>query len=385
MKRSDSLALLVSLLAGGLALAGCSKGGNTTGPAAGASAVPVQTAVAVQQDVSRAVESVGAVQALKTVAVKSQVDGMIAQVNFREGDSVKAGDPLITLDRRPFENSLQIARADLANARAEAAKAEADAARYKNLDQQDAISKEQYAQLTTKAETTRALVEAKVAAVANAELQLSYTLIKAPITGRTGQLMLHEGALVKANDNNFTIVTINQLAPIGVAYSVPEGSLEDLRAAFASGNVSVVVTETNSGLKREDGKLRFVDNAVDPSTGMITLKAEFANEDNALWPGRFLTVRTLFGLDRAATVVPTTAILTSQNGSTIYVVKPDHTVELRDVSVARSAGDITLIAKGVKPGETVVTDGQLRLLPGMKVEAKSLAEVVSPEAQPKKT
>jgi multidrug efflux system membrane fusion protein len=385
MKNPDFSLLPISLLAAVLAVAGCNRDGGGAAKAGTASAVPVQTAVAQQLDVPRAVESVGAVQALRTVAVKSQVDGMIGDVHFREGDEVKAGDLLVSLDQRPFENSLRIARADLANARAEAAKAEADAERYRNLNQQDAISKEQYAQLTTKAETTRALVQAKEAAVSNAELLLSYTQIKAPIAGRTGQLLLHEGSLVKANDNNFSIVAINQLAPIAVAYAVPEAALEDIRAALTSGQASVIVTERNSGLKRDDGQLRFVDNAVDPTTGMITLKAEFANADKALWPGRFVTVQTQFGLDRGATVVPSTAVQTSQNGSTIYVVKPDQTVELRNVKIARAAGNVALIAEGVKPGETVVTDGQLRLLPGMKVEAKVLADFAAGNAQPKKT
>src|SRR4051812_42050167 len=174
-----------------LALAACKPSGAAPKAAAGPPAVPVQTAVAQQLDVPRAIESVGAVQALRTVAVKSQVDGMIAQIHFKEGDEVKANELLVTLDRRPFENTLRIARADLANARAESAKAAADVERYQTLDRQDAISKEQFAQLITKSETTRALVQAKEAAVANAELSLGYTEIRASITGRTGQLILH--------------------------------------------------------------------------------------------------------------------------------------------------------------------------------------------------
>jgi len=381
MKKTKILGGAALALAG-LALGGCSRGG---GPAQAAAQppVPVQTAVAQRQDVPRAVESVGAVQAVRTVAVKSQVDGMIAEIHFREGDEVKAGDLLVTLDTRPFENSLRIARADLANARAEADQAATDAERYRNLNQQEAISKEQYAQLMTKADTTRAQLQAKEAAVANAELQLSYAHIQAPITGRTGQLNLHEGALVKANDNTFTIVTINQLAPIAVAFSVPENTLDDIRAALREKRATVSVLERTSGLRRDDGRLAFIDNAVDATTGMITLKAEFANADQALWPGRFVTVTTQFGLDRGATVVPATAVQTSQNGSTVFVVKPDQTVELRTVKVARVAGDLMLLADGVQPGETVVTDGQLRLLPGMKAESKSLADAAQPAKQKK--
>jgi len=173
--------------------AGC---GRAPAKTAAAAAVPVQVAVAVQQDVPRRVESIGAVQALRTVSVKSQVDGIIAQVHFKEGDELQAGDPLVTLDRRPFENAVLQARAALATARAEAAQADADAERYAHLDQQSAISKESYAQYLTKAQTTRADVQAKEAALANAELQLGYTEIRAPIAGRTGQRLLHEGARI---------------------------------------------------------------------------------------------------------------------------------------------------------------------------------------------
>lgn len=369
-----SVAALVALAA--LAVAGC---GRSAGPKVSAPPpVPVQIAVATREDVPRRIESIGAVQAVRTVAIKSQVDGIVAQVHFREGDEVKAGDLLVTLDRRPLENSLRIARADLVNARAEAAKADSDLVRYQRLDQQDAISKEQFALLTTKGETTKAILQAKEAAVANAELLFGYTEIRAPISGRTGQRLLHEGALVKANDNAFSLVTINQLAPIAVTYSVPESALDEIRQALTEQRATVAVTERTSGLKRDDGRLEFVDNAVDATTGMITLKAVFPNTDKALWPGRFVTVVTQVGLDREATVVPSTAVQTSQNGSTSYVVKADQTVELRTVKVARVAGEFSLIAEGVKPGETVVTDGQLRLLPGAKIEAKKLSEVAAP-------
>jgi multidrug efflux system membrane fusion protein len=344
--------------------------------------VPVQVATAQQRDVPRSIVSVGTIQALRTVAVKSQVDGMIAQIHFKEGDEVKAGDLLVTLDRRPFENSLRIVRADLANARAEAAKATADLERYQRLDQQDAISKEQFAQLTTKAETTRALVQAKEAAVANSELLLGYTQIRAPIAGRTGQLILHEGALVKANDVNQSIVTLNQLAPIAAAFAVPERALNEIRAALGRGDAVVTVTDRASGVSRSDGKLSFVDNAVDPNTGTITLKATFANADHALWPGQFVQVETRLGLDRAAIVVPTAAVQTGQGRTQVYVVAEDKTVSLRPVQVVRTAGDSTLLGEGVRAGETVVTDGHLRLVPGARVEVKNLATFMAEAPKP---
>ena len=352
--------------------AGCNRDAASAG-AGSAPAVPVQVAIAMQQDVPRRVEAIGTVQALRTVNVKSQVDGIIAEVHFKEGDELKAGDPLVTLDRRPFENAVLQARAALANARAQNAQAVADAERSSHLDQQSAISKEAYAQYLTKAESAKAEVQAREAALANAELQLGYTEICAPIAGRTGQRLLHEGALVKANDNSFTLVTINQLAPVAVVYSVPERSLDEIRASLAAGRVTVGVTDRTTGITHGNGQLVFVDNTIDPTTGMITLKAVFPNDDQALWPGRFVYVVTQTGLDPGAIVVPSTAVQNSQTGSTVYVLKPDQTVELRVVKVARTTGDSTLLASGVKAGETVVTDGQLRLLPGMKAEPRPAA------------
>ncbi len=368
--RLSSLSLLITATALLILAPGC--GGNSAAKSAGGvPAVPVQVAVAVQQDVPRRVESIGTVQALRSVSVKSQVDGIISQIHFKEGDDVKVGDSLITLDRRPFENAVLQARAALANARAQDTQAKADAERYAHLDQQSAISKEAYAQYLTKAESTTAEVQSREAALANAELQLGYSEINAPISGRTGQRLLHEGALVKANDNNFALVTINQLAPASVAYAVPDRALDEIREALGAGRVTVAVTDRTTGIKRENGELAFIDNTIDPSTGMITLKAVFPNDDKALWPGRFVYVVTQTGVDAQAIVVPSTAVQNSQTGATIYVLKPDQTVELRTVKIMRTAGDTTLLASGVKAGETVVTDGQLRLLPGMKAEPRA--------------
>ncbi len=352
-------------------LSGC--GGSKNKGTASVPAVPVQIAIAVQQDMPRSIESIGSVQSLRNVAVKSQVDGIIAKIHFQEGDDVKAGDLLVSLDRRPYENSLRIARADLATARAEATRARTEAERYKRLDQQDVVSKEQFAQLLTKEETTQAIVQAKEAAVANAELQFGYTEIRAPISGRTGQLILHEGALVKGNDVNQTIVSINQLSPVGVAYSVPQDALAEIRRAINEQRASVSVTDRAAAVSRTAGRLEFFDNTVDASTGTIVLKAMFDNADHALWPGQFVQVQTQVGLDAAAIVVPSSAVQTGQSGSQVFVMKADQTVELRPVKVLRNTGDQTLIAEGIKAGEVVVTDGQLRLLPGAKAEPKTIS------------
>jgi multidrug efflux system membrane fusion protein len=378
------LSTILPLAAATLLLAaGCSRGGATAA-AGGTVTVPVQTAVVVQQDVPRRIESIGTVQALRTVSVKSQVDGVIAEIHFKEGDEVKAGDLLVTLDRRPFENSLRSARADLANARAMAEQAQADLDRYERLEKQSAISKEEYVQYVTKNETAKAQVQAREAAVANAELQLGYAGIQAPVAGRTGQLQLHEGAVVKANDNSFPIVTINQLAPIAVAYSVPEDSLPEIRAALTAERARVIVTDPAAGVTRTDGQLRFIDNSVDASTGTIVLKAIFDNADHALWPGQFVHVQTVTGLDPGAIVVPSSAVQTGQTSAQVFVVKADHTVDLRQVTVLRVVDDRSVLSAGVKAGETVVTDGQLRLVPGATVEAVTLGAELSPSGEARK-
>lgn len=356
-----------------LAPAGCKPAGAADAPGAGgAAAVPVQVAVAVRRDVPRSITSIGAAQPLRSVTVESQVDGVIAAIHFREGDDVKTGDLLVSLDRRPYENSLRMAEANLANARAENDQARADANRYSQLDREKAISKEQYTQVMTKLETTQAQIQAAAATVANAQLQLGYTEIRAPFDGRTGQLLRHKGALVRANDPGSALVTLNQISPITVAYTVPEGDLTDIREAQAGGDIAVTVENDSTGLVLHGGRLVFMDNTIDPATGTITLKALFPNEHHRLWPGQFVHVTTQTGVDRDAVVVPSTAVMAGQSGSTAYVVQPDHTVELREVKVRRIAGDLTLIASGIQAGDTVVTDGQLRLLPGVKVKAVTL-------------
>lgn len=343
--------------------------------------MPVQVAKVRKDSLPLKERAIGTVQSQRTVAVKSQVDGVIEKIHFVEGQEVKAGELLVTLDRRPGENALRIAKAELANAVAEAKRAETDAQRYKRLDQEDAVSKEQYAELATRAETTKAQVQAKEATVANAELSLSYTEIRAPFGGRTGQRLLNEGALVKANDSATSLVTINELSPIMVTYSLPEGSLDALRRAQQAGTVLVRCTTRGSSPRTLEGRLAFIDNTVDPTTGMITLKAVFDNADHALWPGRFVDAETILGIDQNVLMVPSSAVQVGQQGAQVFVIKADKRAELRLVRTGRISDGFTVIGDGVKEGETVVTDGQLRLVPGSLTEEKKLEEPGAPKAQ----
>lgn len=332
--------------------------------------VPVRVAVVEAREVPRNLQALGTVQALRSVGVKSQVDGVIDKIHFAEGESVQTGDLLVTLDQRPFKNSLDMASAELLNARAVATQAEADLDRYQGLLQQEAVSKEQYSQIATNVDKARATVQSRAAAAANAELQLQYTEIRAPIDGRTGQLNLHEGALVKANDASVAIVSINQLSPIAVAFAVPETQLDAVREALQQGPIEVTVVGRNESSQPVVGRLDFFDNAADPTTGTILLKAVFDNPQNALWPGRFVDVTMNLGGDAQQLVVPITAVQIGQQGVQAYVVTASQTVELRKITVGRTFGDNIVVASGLKAGETVVSDGQLRLVDGSRIEVR---------------
>jgi multidrug efflux system membrane fusion protein len=371
------------LLAFGLLLlAGCGRS-NTAGGRGQTQAIPVQAGVVSRQTLPIYQSSVGTVQAERSVAVKSQVDGVIRDINFSEGGPVKAGDLLVTLDQRPFENALKIARANLANARAEADRAESDAARYKQLEQTQNVSVETYLQFATKRDTSRAQVMAAEAAVANAELQLSYASIHAPISGVAGELAYHEGSLIKANDSTNSLVTVNQISPIEVAYAVPEKVLPLVRRAAAAGPVAVRISRQSGGTESLEGRLSFIDNTVDTTTGTVLLKAEFPNEDASLWPGEFVQVATQLGFDKDVLVVPAGTIQVGQQGSQAFVINADSTVEVRQVKAGRNADSVTIVLDGLKEGERVVTDGHLRLTPKARVVIRTLEEAAAGAASPK--
>ncbi len=385
------------LVAGLTLLAACSEQ-NASGKAGPPPGVPVTVATVVQKAVPVQVRAIGNVQAIATVTVKSQVDGQVFRVHFAEGQDVKAGDLLFTLDQRTFEADFQRAEANLAKDQAQLKQAEANVAkdlaqlenakvqarRYKELIDDGAISMEQYDQVRTTAdtfeaavqadraavETARAAIKADQAVVENARILLGYTVIRSPMAGRTGTLLVHPGNTVKARDDASTMVVINQIHPIYVAFAVPEQYLPDIKKYRAAGTLKVEAFPPDQAVGPVRGELTFINNTVDPSTGTIQLKATFANADNRLWPGQFLNVVLALTTEPNAVVVPTQAIQTGQQGSYVFVVKPDLSVESRPVVLGLPVGNETVVQKGLTPGERVVTEGQIRLVPGIKVDVK---------------
>lgn len=331
--------------------------------------VPVTVAVAAEKDVPLQIKAIGSVQPFSTVAIRALAGGQLMNVSFREGQDVRRGQLLFTIDPRPYQASLAQAQANLARDEAQLHNQQSEAARYAELIKKDYVTHEEYDKIVSGAEAAKAVVAADRAAIQNAQLELSYCAIHAPIDGRTGSLQVHAGNLVKANDTT-PLVVINQVHPVYVQFSVPEAQLAQLRARFAGKPVPVAATPQGGGAA-ENGVLTFVDNAVDPTTGTITLKATYDNRDGALWPGQFVNVAVTLASRPNSVVVPAQAVQTGQRGQFVFVVKNDNGVEMRNVTVAQSTNQETVIDKGVTAGETVVTDGQLKLTPKSKVEVKT--------------
>jgi multidrug efflux system membrane fusion protein len=296
------------------------------------------------------------------------VAGEISQVHFTEGQDVKKGDPLFTIDPQPFEAALKQAQANLERDKALAKNAEADKKRYEFLISKQAVARQQYDQIRTNAEALEATVRLDEAAVENAKVMLNYCFIRSPIDGRTGNLLITRGNVIKAND--VPLITINQITPIYVAFSVPEQSLAEIKRYRAKGAFKVEALPPNDAKGAELGTLTFIDNTVDQATGTILLKGTFANRQRRLWPGQFVDVVLRLAVQPDAVVVPSPAIQTGQQGQYVFVIKPDLTVEVRTVVVNRTLNNESIIDKGLKAGEQVVTDGQLQLVPGAKVEIK---------------
>lgn len=362
--RSSSAFALLLVLVLGAATAGAQptrRGGG--GP------VPVLAAPVAEQAVSRTLAAVGTVEPIEAVTLRAQVTGVVTEIGFREGETLRAGQLLFQIDPRPLEAALAAAEALLERDRAQAEQAQVRADRYARLVEQDYVTKEQAEEARTAAEALAAALRADEAAVAQARLNLAYAAVKAPIAGRAGALLVTRGNVVRANET--ALVVINQLQPIRVSFGVPGNRLGEVRRYQAEGELELRLP----GLAREgeapSGRLRFIDNAVNPATGMVTLKAEFANADEQLWPGQFLPVELVLTVEPQALTVPASAVLTGQRGPYVYVIGAENKVEQRVVTLDGEVDGFAVITAGLAAGETVVTDGQLRLVPGATVAVKT--------------
>jgi len=347
----------------------CSRKASPGKPSGAGAPVPVNVGEAVTKDMPLDLRAIGNVQSIATVGIKAQVPGELISVNFTEGQDVKKGDLLFTIQPKLYATQLAQAEANLARDRAAAENAKRDAERNAQLGTKGAISKEQLDQMRSTAEAAEATVKADEALVEIARVRLGYTTIESPIDGRTGALRVQAGNLIKENADD-AMVTIHQLAPIYVAFSLPEQHLAEIRKTQAERQIEVVALDPKSNRPLANGKLTFIDNTVDQTTGTILLKATFANEDRALWPGAFVDVLLNLRVDAGVTVVPASAVTSGQQGPQIFVVKAESAAELRPVTVARNVGQEAVIEKGVAPGEQVVINGQSRLTPGAKVVIK---------------
>jgi multidrug efflux system membrane fusion protein len=325
-------------------------------------AVPVKVAQAQLKEVPLQVKAIGTIEAYTAVAIKSQVSGQIARVHFSEGSDVAKGALLISIDPEPFKATLSQCEATLAKDQAQARFAHDQASRYEGLVKEGIVTHDQYDLLRSNAESLTATLAADRAAIKNARIQLGYCTIRSPISGRTGTIAMQPGNLVKAND--LPIVAVNQLSPIYATFSIPEKRLTEVKRAMAGNELKIEALIPNEPGSREIGTISFLDNSVNSATGTIKLKGVFTNTSRKLWPGQFTDVIITLGIRKNAVTVPTNAIQTSQQGQFVYVVKADKTVEMRQVTSAIAVGEDTIIEKGLAAGETVVTDGQLRLTPG---------------------
>lgn len=368
-KTAGALAAL-AMLAG---LPGCGNDAASAKRPASPVAAVVSVETAEQRSVPVRLQAIGNVEAYSTVSLKARVDGQIVAVNFTEGKEVRKDEVLFRIDPRSFEAALRQAEANALRDAAARDQARSQERRYQELLEKNFVSKEAYAQIRTNAEVAEATAKASQAALENAHLNLEYCTIAAPIDGIPGKVLLQVGNLVKANDTG-ALVVINQVKPVFVNFAVPEQELPTVRRYMAVGPLGVEAAESKSDASLAQGSLVFIDNTVDQATGTIRMRARFDNRDTALWPGQFVNVRVRLYDEPNAILVPSRALQTGPEGQYVYVVKPDMTAELRNVTVARSEGDTAIIAKGLAKGEQVVVRGALRLSPGAKVTVQSEAK-----------
>ncbi len=360
--------LLVAVAAAGLAayFSTDSRARDARKLPKGPPAVPVTVARVSQETVPVQLQAIGNVEAYLTVALKARVDGQIVSVNFREGQAVKKGEVLFRIDPRPYEAALRQAEANALRDRAGRDQARSQERRYQELLAKNFVSKEAYAQIRTNAETAEATAKASQAALENARLNLEYCTIRSPLDGYVGKVLLQAGNLVKANDVN-ALVVINQVRPIYVNFAVPEQYLPEIRKYNAHAPLRAEVTPADPQARHAAGQLAFIDNAVDPSTGTIRLRAQFGNEDAQLWPGQFVNVSLELYRQPDAIVIPAQAVQNGPEGQYVYVVGDDMLAQMRRIKVQRTDADRAIVAHGLARDERVVTRGQLRLGPKTRV------------------
>jgi membrane fusion protein, multidrug efflux system len=369
--KNPILILAALVVATAVLTGGCSQRAKQ---AAGNASVPVLVAQAFETNVPVQIDPppVGHVTPYSTVTVHSQLQGMISEVHFKEGQAVKKGQLLFTIDPRPEQAALAQAQANLARDEAQLENARIQFEREQKLLEQKLVSQDEFDTNKAAMDALQGTVQADEAAVTNAELNLEYCEIRSPIDGVTGALQSYVGNVVKAPDD--TLLTINQIHPIYVEFAVPEQYLPEIKREMREHPLKVSVTYQNMNVAPPEGELTFINNTVDQSTGTIDLMATFPNENNALWPGQFVNVALTLSELTNAIVVPSQAVQTGQNGEYIYVVKPDKTVEEQPVTIGITYQSETVVQSGLKEGETVVTDGQSRLVPGAKVAITTAAQ-----------
>jgi len=374
---------MLALVAAGLGLlSGCIGTKAAPGPPP---PVPVLAATVEQKNVPVRVHAIGTVEAYSTVSVKTQITGELTGVFFKEGDDVRKGQLIFTLDKRPLEAELNRAQSNLAKDEAAAANARLQQHRYEALVKAGVVSKEQYDQLESSAQASDAAVAADKAAVENAKVQLIYCSVYSPINGRTGNLIVHQGNMIKANDV-LALVNINQVEPIYVSFTVPQQYLSEVKQYARGGDLPVEVVipgvTGNDARGPVRGKLSFIDNQVDSTTGTIRLKGIFVNGDRRLWPGQFVDTYLTLKTQANAVVIPSQAVQNGQQGTFVFVIKDDNTVEARTITTsdAQQAGEV-IVQKGLSAGERIVIDGQLRLVPGSKVQVKQTAATQAPQVE----
>ena len=366
-QRLSTLVLpFVALLVG----AGCSNKAAVGGGSEGRPPAPVVVASVEQRDVPVQISAMGNVEAYQTVQIRSQVNGQIQKIFFKEGEDVRGGQLLFQLDKRPFQADLDRAIGQMRHDQAQAENSRIQAERYSGLEKEGIVSHEQAGQMIAQAKADASAVDADKAVIEAARVQLQYTDIVAPIDARAGTLMINRGNLVKANDTPY-LVQLNQITPIYVTFFVPESNLDRVRQLFSAGQLKVLAHPKGQPDPPDEGWLTFIDNGVDTTTGMFKLKATFQNKDRRLWPGQFVDVALQLSTQKDAIVVPTKAIQTGQQGEYVYVVRADSTAESRPVKTAGVYQNLTIISDGLHAGEHVIVNGQLRVAPNAKVVVQS--------------